>query len=94
MNLDLSWMAWTWQTAIFFGAIAASLVVMTVWTSLRPTVPRVGILGIETTPGDRLFISLLGSSYICLATLFFFGPPLWWALGACVMYGAAVFRWV
>ena len=94
MNLDLSWMAWTWQTAAFFGAIAASLLVMTVWTSLRPPVPRVGILGIETTPGDRLFISLLGSAYICLATLFLFGPPLWWAVGACVLYAAGVFRWV
>lgn len=94
MNLDLSWMAWTWQTAVFFGAIAATLVIMAVWTTLRPPVPRVGILGLETTPGDRLFISLLGSAYICLVALYLFGPPLWWALGVCVLYGAAVFRWV
>jgi len=94
MNLDLSWMAWTWQTAAFFGSIATALVVMTLWTSLRTPIPRAGILGIETTPGDRLFITLLGSAYICLIALFIFGPPLWWAVGACVLYGAAVFRWV
>lgn len=94
MTLDLSWMAWTWQTAVFFGAIASMLVAMTVWTSLRPPVPRVGVLGIETTPGDRLFISLLGSAFICLGALYIFGPPLWWALGACGVYALAVFRWV
>mgnify|MGYP001384192781 CR=1 FL=1 len=94
MNLDMGWMAWTWQTATFFGAIVVALIGMTLWTSLRHPVPRVGVLGIETTPGDRLFISLLGSAYICLFALYFFGPPLWWALGACALYGAAVFRWV
>jgi predicted small integral membrane protein len=31
--------------------------------------PRVGILGIATTRGDRLFISLLGSAFIHLAWL-------------------------
>ena len=87
-------MAWTWQTAVFFAAIAMSLLVMSVLTLKRPPVPRVGILGIETTPGDRLFISLLGSAYVCLLALYVFGPPLWWALGGCILYIAAVFRWV
>lgn len=94
MNLDMSWMAWTWQTAVFFGSIATALVAMTVWTSTHPSVPTAGVLGIETTPGDRLFISLLGSAFICLGTLYFFGPPLWWALAACALYALAVFRWV
>ncbi|MFZ8942202.1 MAG: DUF2160 family membrane protein, partial [Gemmobacter sp.] len=44
--------------------------------------------------GDRLFISLLGSAFICLAWLFFAGPPLWGALALCLIYAAAVFRWV
>lgn len=94
MHIDMSWMAWTWQTAVFFVAIVVTLVGMSILTLLRPPVPRVGVLGIETTPGDRLFISLLGSAYVCLAGLYLFGPPIWWTLGACVLYSAAVFRWV
>ncbi|MFQ6774711.1 DUF2160 family membrane protein, partial [Cereibacter sphaeroides] len=54
----MEWMAWTWPTAAFFCAIAALLVLMTALAILRPEVPRVGILRIETTRGDRLFISL------------------------------------
>ena len=92
--IDVSWMAWTWQTAMFFIAIGMGLVGMSVLTLLRPPVPRKGVLGIETTPGDRFFISLLGSAYICLVCLYLFGPPIWWGLGLCILYSAAVFRWV
>ncbi|MGP9821485.1 DUF2160 domain-containing protein [Salinarimonas sp. NSM] len=90
----MDWMAWTWPTAIFFMVIAALLVTMTLIAALRPETPRVGILRIETTRGDRLFISLLGSAFISLAWLGTFGPPLWGALIACLIYAAAVFRFV
>ncbi|WP_349371970.1 DUF2160 domain-containing protein [Salinarimonas sp.] len=90
----MDWMAWTWPTAIFFMVIAALLVTMTIIAALRPETPRVGILRIETTRGDRLFISLLGSAFISLAWLGLFGPPLWGALIACLIYAAAVFRFV
>lgn len=90
----MDWMAWTWPTAIFFMVIAALLVTMTIIAALRPETPRVGILRIETTRGDRLFISLLGSAFISLAWLGMFGPPLWGALIACLIYAAAVFRFV
>jgi predicted small integral membrane protein len=89
-----SWMAWTWAGATFFGVIACLLITMTVWQALRPQAPRRGVLGIETTPGDRLFISLLGSAFINLIWLGFIGPPLWFALALCLVYAAAVFRWV
>ena len=90
----MAWMAWTWPTAAFFGAIAALVLLMTLLAILRPEVPRAGILGIETTRGDRLFISLLGSAFICLGWLFFFGAPLWGALALCLLHAVAVFRWV
>ena len=93
--MGLSWMAWTWQTAAFFGCIALLLMAMTVWELVSPGgAPRRGILGIETTRGDRLFISLLGSAYIHLAWLGLVGPNLWWALGLSLIYAVAVFRWV
>lgn len=92
--MDLSWMAWTWPTALFFLLIFLTLVGMGIWSVKAPQSPRVGILRIETTPGDRLFISLLGSAWICLGWLAVFGSPLWWALLVCVVYAAIVFRWV
>ncbi|RDX34007.1 hypothetical protein DZA35_01955 [Arcobacter sp. HD9-500m-PIT-SAG03] len=92
--MNLSWMAWTSGTAIFFICILASLVVMTIWAIKAPQAPRLGILRIETTPGDRLFLSLLGSAFICLAWLAMFGAPITGGLVVCVFYALAVFRWV
>ncbi|MEM7711809.1 MAG: DUF2160 domain-containing protein [Pseudomonadota bacterium] len=90
----LDWMAWTWPTAAFFGTIATILVVMTVITLKFPETPRVGILRIETTRGDRLFITLLGSAFINLAWLGLTDAPQWGALVVCAAYAVAVFRWV
>lgn len=79
-GIGLSWMAWTWQTALFFAAIGTALVAMTVWELARPGgAPRRGVLGLNTTRGDRLFISLLAAAYIHLAWLAFASGPLWWA---------------
>jgi predicted small integral membrane protein len=92
--MDTAWMAWTWPTAIFFMTIALMLVAMTIWQLVSPSLEREGVLGIPTTRGDRLFITLLGSAFINLAWLGVIGPTLWWALAVCVLYGLAVFRWV
>ena len=93
--MGLSWMAWTWPTAAFFLFVLACLVTMAVWEYRSPGGgPRHGILGLDTTRGDRLFITLLGSAYIFLAWLAFAGTPLWGALGISIVYGLAVFRWV
>ena len=88
------WMAWTFPVALFFFIIASLLITFTLLAIRWPETPRVGILRIETTRGDRLFISLLGSAFINLGWLFFFGAPLWGALIVCLVYVAAVFRWV
>jgi predicted small integral membrane protein len=89
------WMAWTFPTAVFFLVILALITMMAVWEYLVPGgSPRVGILRFETTRGDRLFISLLGSAFICLAWLGLVGASLWWALGLCVLYAIFVFRTV
>lgn len=92
--MDLSWMAWTSATAIFFISIFITLVIMSVWAIKAPQVPRFGILRIETTPGDRLFLSLLGSAFICIAWLAMFGAPIYGGVITSVIYGVAVFRWV
>jgi predicted small integral membrane protein len=88
------WMAWTMPVALFFWVIACLLVTFTLLAIRWPETPRVGILRIETTRGDRLFISLLGSAFITIAWLALIGTPLWWALIPSLIYAAAVFRWV
>jgi predicted small integral membrane protein len=87
-------MAWTWPTAIFFLTIAGLLITFTVLALKFPETPRVGILRIETTRGDRLFITLLGSAFINLAWLGLVGANQPFALIVCLIYAAAVFRWV
>lgn len=77
----LDWMAWTLPTALVFIAIFSAMAVLIVLELKYPGgQERKGILGLTTTRGDRLFISLLGSSYIFLAWLGFVGTPLWWPL--------------
>jgi predicted small integral membrane protein len=95
VEFGLGWMAWTWQTALFFGVIAALLVAMGVWEWRSPGGgARRGILGLVTTRGDRLFISLLAAGYIHLLWLAFFGAPLWGASALALVLAWLVFRYV
>jgi predicted small integral membrane protein len=92
---DLSWMAWTWQTAAFFGFIALTLVGMTIWEWASPGGnPRHGVLGLDTTRGDRVFISLLGAAYVHLGWMAFTDLPLWWGTIVSAVLAFAIFRWV
>ena len=91
----LSWMAWTWQTITFFIVIFLLLSMMTIWEYFSPGgAPRQGILGLSTTRGDRLFISLLGSSFIHMIWLGLLEITLWGALALSIVYAIAVFKWV
>ncbi|MEI2299261.1 DUF2160 domain-containing protein [Ensifer sp. MJa1] len=90
------WMAWSFPSAMFFLTIFALLSMMAVWEYASPGGnPRVGILRFETTRGDRLFVSLLGSAFIHLAWLGFVGGQnLWLALVLSLVYAVGVFRYV
>tara|TARA_Y100000996_G_C22218441_1_gene518457 strand:- start:229 stop:597 length:369 start_codon:yes stop_codon:yes gene_type:complete len=91
----ITWMAWTWQTAAFFVFIALCITVMILWEKKVPGgTPRRGILGLDTTRGDRLFVTLLGSAFIHLAWLGIIGSVLWVATILCVGYAVIVFRYV
>jgi len=92
--MSLDWMAWTWQTGLFFVAIFLTLAVMTLLAIRWPEAERVGVLGIATTRGDRLFVTLLGSAFIHLGWLGIVGEPVWGASLLSLAYAAAVFRWV
>jgi predicted small integral membrane protein len=91
----LSWMAWTWPTIFFFLFVFGSIAAMGVWEYYVPGGdPRHGIFGLDTTRGDRLFITLLGSCFIFLAWLGLFGTPLWGGLILALIWGFIVFKWV
>jgi predicted small integral membrane protein len=95
--MTFSWMAWTVPTALFFAGIVGVLFLMGLWQRSEPkNHPRVGILGIATQRGDRLFVSLLGSAFIHLAWLGLAPAtlPLWGASLASLVYAALVFRFV
>ncbi len=94
LSENTAWMAWTWQTGLFFAVIAGLLLTFTLLAVWKPERARVGVLGIPTTRGDRLFITLLGSAFINLAWLGLVGPDLGWALALCLVYALAVFRLV
>ena len=94
-TLDLSWMGWTQPTAIFFVCIACFILAMCVWEYFSPGGgPRIGILRFETTRGDRLFISLLCSAFICLAWLGLAASSLWWGVLLSGVFALLVFIFV
>ena len=91
--MGLEWMYWTKPTAIFFSAIALSLVGMLIWELASPTVERRGFLLVPTTRGTRFFLGLLGSAYIHLAWLGLTNQPLGIASGISVIWIIIVMRW-
>ncbi|MDH3474992.1 MAG: DUF2160 domain-containing protein [Rhodospirillales bacterium] len=91
--MDLEWMAWTLPTALFFIAIALTLIGMTAWQLAAPSAERRGFLPIRTTRGDRLFIGLLSAAYIHLIWIGATDWNLWWGLAVSLVVMAVVMRW-
>jgi predicted small integral membrane protein len=90
---DGFWMAWTPATLAFFAFIFLAIALMGFLEWRRPGgAPRRGVLGLDTTRGDRLFIALLGAAYVFLAWLAAFSTPLWGALALALIWTAFVFR--
>ena len=77
----LSWMAWTWPTALVFVGIFSAIAVLVVIEIRSPGgAERRGILGLTTTRGDRL------------AWLGLMGMPLWSPLALSLLWGVFCFR--
>ncbi len=92
LQQHLGWMAWTWQTIVFFAAIAACLVTLTTLGVLRPETPRIGVLGFATTRGDRFFVSLLCAAFIFLGFIRFGGEEFLYPSIAALAVAALLFR--
>ncbi|MEM9708036.1 MAG: DUF2160 family membrane protein [Pseudomonadota bacterium] len=86
-------MAWTPATLSVFVGIFSAIAVIGLLEGFRyrDGIERRGILGLTTTLGDRLFITLLGSVYIFLAWLGFVGQPIYVPLGLAALWGVFVF---
>ena len=91
----IKWMAWTWPTASFFIFIAICITVMYFWEKKSPGGnPRKGVLTLNTTRGDRLFVSLLSDAFIHLAWLGLTDLNLLFATFISSLFAILVFRYV
>ena len=89
----VAWMAWTWPTAAFFMFIFSLPLWHVGLEYYSPGgAPRHGVLGLDTTRGDRLFISLLGTAFIFLGWLGIVGTPLWAPLAIAIGVSLGVAR--
>ena len=89
----MGWMAWTLPTALFFAVIGLLIAAYTVWAIYSPSLPRRGILPMETTRGDRLFVGLLGSAFINLAWAGLLTSSQWGAVVLSLVFLIIIGRW-
>jgi predicted small integral membrane protein len=90
----MQWMLWTLPTGLFFVAIAVLLIGMTVWEIFQPSVERRGwIIPMRTTRGDRLFIALLASAYICAFWVAVVAASPWWMVAITVFLIVLLLCW-
>ena len=88
----IAWMAWTWQTVLFFAAVALCLAGLTALAIRRPETPHVGVLGFATTRGDRFFVSLLMSAFVFVIFIRCGGQDFVWPALAALALAALMFR--
>jgi predicted small integral membrane protein len=87
-SLPPDWMRWTIPSMIFLGSIISMLITLTVWDMKDPGWGRVGtILPIETTRGDRVFMTLLLTGITFCLWLYFVGQSAAWTV---LLIGAAL----
>jgi len=86
-SLPPDWMRWTIPSIIFISSILTMIATLTVWDMKDPGWARVGtVLPIETTRGDRVFMSLLITGITFCLWLYFVGYTATWAV---LLIGAA-----
>ncbi|MDZ7800905.1 MAG: DUF2160 family membrane protein [Trueperaceae bacterium] len=91
--MDLSWMEWTWPTAIFLILLAAGLTVMSIWDMYVPSVKRKGFLPIPFTRGERFFISIVVFFAVMLLWLTFSDASLWYPLAIALIIDVIIARY-
>ncbi len=80
IKLPPQWMNWVVPTLLFVGGILLMLIVLSIWDAKDPGWARKGILPIETTRGDRVFMSILTTGLIFCLWLYFIGTANVWGV--------------
>ena len=80
LSLPPQWMYWTLPTLFFLGSIILLLTTLTIWDVKDPGYAREGLLPIETTRGDRVFMSLLITGCTFCLWLITFSSSTAWAI--------------
>ena len=94
ISLDISWMYWTWPSALAIGGLFAAIALMGIWDAISPSIPRKGFLPIKTPRGDRFFIGIISTITIFLLWLGFAGAvALWVPLSLSIAWFALEGRW-
>lgn len=65
----MSWMYWTLASAIGVAALGATILGLAIWDAYSPGFARKGFLPMQTTRGDRAFISIISMFAIFLLWL-------------------------
>ncbi len=82
----MGWMNWTLPTIVALFALGGTIVSIVIFEGFKPPIERKGFLPIPTTPGDRLFISILMTFGIFFLYMAFFGvAALWVPIVICVV---------
>lgn len=90
----IAWMHWTWMSVLGFALLAALLGSLAVLDHYRPGYGRKGILPIETTRGDRVFMSIAAFITLVFAWLKYFpeATSLWvFAITGCLAF--IIMKW-
>jgi predicted small integral membrane protein len=93
--MDLSWMYWSWQSALGFGMLATLLVGLSILDRFDPGYERKGFLPFRTTRGDRVFISIAWFLFLVFAWLKFFPDKLaaWVIVAISAVIAMIVVKW-
>lgn len=86
IELPPQWMYWAVPTLLFLGFILLMLVGLSIWDANDPGWGRQGLLPIETTRGDRVFMSILTTGIFFCLWLYFLGTTAIWGV---LLAGAA-----
>jgi len=90
----LSWMYWTYQSLIGFGLLFGMLFVVTMIDLKNPSYPTKGFLPMETTRGDRVFLSV--ATFLLMVLIWLkYAPDLtpWVVVAAGIINAAIIFKW-
>jgi predicted small integral membrane protein len=88
-----SFMYWTIPVAVLFVGIFLMLAGMTLWGHFSPPHRRKGFLGFVTDRSERLYMALITTALIMVASFTIDGSNAWVFLGVGAAVSAVMLKW-